>query len=337
MRDVSEQHLAEAALRNLLLSSSFDLRIHAQNVQAATSLLLENETVRRDPEAAFLASAVQSSCNLLLGIVSNVIEMRKLERGELTLSLQTFNVADAVRDVLQSCGMGLQQGARLRWVNEAEAALPPLIEADVSHVSQIMMNLVGNAIKFARGSEVRVAVCMEPLGAAASEGHEQQEVPADGLQVLRVDVSDQGVGLTPEECERVFRPFERAAPEKVRNCSCPRARCAVSHASRSRQGGGTGLGLHFSRSFARAMGGSVTVMSTPGVGSTCVCAVRLCFFSHAVDARLLARSQTTCLPGQVHASRSGARGHDGSRRAARCACRQCAGGAPVAAGTACGC
>ncbi len=75
MRDVSEQHISQAALRELLLSTSFDLRINALNVQAASSLLLVNEAVRNDPEAAFLASAVQSSCNLLLGIVSNVIEV----------------------------------------------------------------------------------------------------------------------------------------------------------------------------------------------------------------------------------------------------------------------
>jgi hypothetical protein len=67
MRDVSEQHVAEAALRNLLLSSSFDLRIHAQNIQAASALLLVNDAVRNDAEAAFLARAIQSSCNLLLG------------------------------------------------------------------------------------------------------------------------------------------------------------------------------------------------------------------------------------------------------------------------------
>jgi PAS domain S-box-containing protein len=99
-------------------------------------------------------------------------------------------------------------------------------------VSQILMNLISNAIKFSHGTEVRVRVTLEP---------------APGEQrMLRMDVTDSGSGLTAEECERVFVPFERAAPEK---------------------GGGTGLGLHFSRAFARAMGGDVTVASTPGVGS----------------------------------------------------------------------
>ena len=67
MRDVSEQYVAEGMLRTLLLSTSFDLRINAQNVASASALLLLHEAVRSDPEAAFLAAAVQSSCNLLLG------------------------------------------------------------------------------------------------------------------------------------------------------------------------------------------------------------------------------------------------------------------------------
>lgn len=131
MRDVSAQYTTHAMLRSLLLSTSFDLRINTQNVQAASALLLLHDAVRADPEAAFLATAVQSSCNLLLGVVSNVIEMQQLERGELALKVQTFSIAEAMRDVIQSCSMGLQLGAAgLHWVNEADAhTLPPLIEA----------------------------------------------------------------------------------------------------------------------------------------------------------------------------------------------------------------
>ena len=72
LRDASESHVAEAAL----LSTSYDLRVNTQNVQAASSLLLAHPAVAADEEAAFFADAIQSSCNLLLGIVSNVIEVR---------------------------------------------------------------------------------------------------------------------------------------------------------------------------------------------------------------------------------------------------------------------
>ena len=76
LRDVGERHVAEVALRDLLLSTSYDLRVNTQNVQSASTLLLAHPAVAADEEAAFLAGAIQSSCNLLLGIVSNVIEAR---------------------------------------------------------------------------------------------------------------------------------------------------------------------------------------------------------------------------------------------------------------------
>ena len=302
--------MAEAALRELLLSTSYDLRVNTQNVQAASTLLLAQPAVAADEEAAFLADAIHSSCNLLLGIVSNVIEMRKLERGELALSPQPFDPAAALRDVLRSCAFGLQRGAAgLRWENEAEAetALPPLIEADLSHVrtrgldiaasllradiraifipppqvSQIVQNLVTNAIKFSRGSEVRVTARTEDAPGATAPLHPPMAGPASAATpaMLRVAVADAGAGLTAEDCERIFRVFEHAAPEK---------------------GGGTGLGLHISRAFARAMGGDVTVESQVGVGSTYV---PPCFFHDCKLTRLFASaSRCGCLSGCSRAS-----------------------------------
>ena len=79
MRDVSEQHAAKAALKGLLLSTSFDLRMSAQNIHSASELLAGRRSVQNDPEAAFLAAAVQSGCNaLLFGVTSNVLEVRGL-------------------------------------------------------------------------------------------------------------------------------------------------------------------------------------------------------------------------------------------------------------------
>ena len=178
--------------------------------------------------------------------------MGKLERGELALSPQAFSPAAALREVLRSCAFGLQRGAAgLRWVNEAEAdtALPPLVEADLSHLSAITMNLVTNAIKFSHGSEVRVTARLEDASMMVPPypplaGPDESTM----AKVLRIEVADAGAGLAAEDCERIFRAFERAAPEK---------------------GGGTGLGLHISRAFARAMGGDVTVASQVGAGSTC--------------------------------------------------------------------
>jgi hypothetical protein len=116
-------------VKELLLSSSFDLRAHAQNIMAATSLLSGHPAVAHDAEAAFLVSAMNSSCNLLIGIISNMIEMHKLERGEMTLAVAPFSIRNAVHDVLQACSLGGHGDGGICWVNEAEAVLPDLVEA----------------------------------------------------------------------------------------------------------------------------------------------------------------------------------------------------------------
>ena len=138
MRDVSEQHAAKAALKGLLLSTSVDLRMSAQNVYAASELLVGRRSVQNDQEAAFLAAAVQSGCNaLLFGVTSNVLELHKLERGEYSVSLRPFSISATVRDVLQVCRMSTQDSpsaAVLSWENEAQAAqeLPAHVEVSAS-------------------------------------------------------------------------------------------------------------------------------------------------------------------------------------------------------------
>ena len=263
MRDVSEQHAAKAALKGLLLSTSFDLRMSAQNVHSASELLACRRSVQSDPEAAFLASAVQSGCNaLLFGVTSNVLELNKLERGEYSVSLRPFSICATVRDVLQVCRMSTQassSAAVLVWEDEAEATqqLPPHVEVrsrvvraveklsltravqgDVVKVMQILFNLVNNAVKFSSGAPVSVHVALT----AARE-------PA-GRRLLVVNVTDRGPGLTEEQQERIFRPFSRAVPGVAGGP------------------GGAGIGLHLSRSFARALGGDVSVHSVLDEGAT---------------------------------------------------------------------
>jgi len=159
--------------------------------------------------------------------------MHKIEAGEVSLTRKTFSIRQMVRDILQMCRLGLaERMSDLVWDDEA-TPLPERVEGDLLHLQQITQNLVGNAIKFANGSLVRVSARMERAGSE---------------DVLRLDVSDQGVGLTQEECSRVFLPFERAPAS---------------------EGGGTGLGLHISRTFARALGGDVTAFSAgKGRGAT---------------------------------------------------------------------
>ena len=277
MRDVSEQHAAKAALKALLLSTSFDLRISAQNVNSASELLLSLRSIQSDQEAAYLASAVKSGCNsLLFGVTSNVLELRKLERGEYSLFLQPFSISAVVRDVLQVCRMSAQGSPSVamlglgdetdaqelpecvevslrhgccRPAGQEEAPLlrrcqlltqapfPRLSQGDVSKIRFILHNMVHNAIKFSGAALVTIHVALS-------------EETAAGKRMLVVDVTDRGPGLTAEQQESIFQPFTHV----------------VSEAAGGQRG--VGIGLHLSRSFARAMGGDVSVHSTPGQGAT---------------------------------------------------------------------
>ena len=128
-RDIGALDAAETAIKELLLSASFELRALATNILAAASLLSSHPCIAADAEAEFLVSAINSSCNLLLNLVSNMIEMNKLERGELALHTQPFSIRAALHDVLQACAMGRGDArASVSWVNEEAVQLPELVE-----------------------------------------------------------------------------------------------------------------------------------------------------------------------------------------------------------------
>jgi len=225
----------QRVLKELLQSTSFDLRCNATSIVSAASLLRNRPSVTADSEAAFLADAVRTSCDLLSGLAANVLELRRLERGELRPTRVPFCVHSTLRSVIQMCVMAKSSGAELAWEDEARAAelLPPFVMGDPVLIGLVVQNLLTNAMKFCRNSRVLVHVALE----------QQQQRDA----VLRVDVEDHGVGIAADSLERIFQRFERAPQDK---------------------GGGAGLGLHISRGFARAMGGDVCVRSVLGEGST---------------------------------------------------------------------
>jgi CheY-like chemotaxis protein/anti-sigma regulatory factor (Ser/Thr protein kinase) len=231
-KDVRVQAAKEAALRRLLLAVSRELREPANGVLAAAALLARRESVAQDPEASFCARALGASCRLLLGIVQNVLCMRRVETGELEVSAEAFDPAAAADDVLQVCRLS---SAGAATVTLRAAPLPRAVVGDASVFTQGLQNLVTNALRFEAGRGVRVWLRCEAV--AASE---------DATHALLATVADQGRGLTAEEVETVFRAYAAAPSER---------------------GGGTGLGLFVAREYARRAGGDVTVVSEPGKGA----------------------------------------------------------------------
>src|SRR5439155_741421 len=174
----------------------------------------------------------------LLTIINDVLDLSKIEAGKMSVERVaclpvelTANVASLMR--ARALGKGLT------FAVEYRGAIPERIQADPTRVRQILLNVVGNAIKFTEVGGVRLVMGME------------SDRPANRPR-LQFDVIDSGIGMTDEQQSRLFKPFEQA------------------DSSMSRRFGGTGLGLAISKRLAEALGGTLTVRSAVGKGSTFV-------------------------------------------------------------------
>lgn len=178
-----------------------------------------------------LVESLHSSAELLLATVNDLLDLSKLEAGKLDLHCYPFNVRDALAGALLPLVVRAQaKGLELRWV--ASDAVPVVLHGDADRFRQILLNVVGNAVRFTLQGTVDVR-----LDGAVRE---------DGSWDLLVEVADTGIGIAPADQTRVFEPFVQASPV----CSS-----------------GTGLGLTIAWKLAGMMGGGVRVHSEPGVGS----------------------------------------------------------------------
>jgi signal transduction histidine kinase/HPt (histidine-containing phosphotransfer) domain-containing protein len=171
----------------------------------------------------------------LLQIINDLLDFSKIEAGKLVLESIDFALADAVRDALAVLEQSAA-GKSLGLVLELDPALPDQVRGDPTRLRQILINLVGNALKFTVKGEVRVAVRM-------------QEQLDGGRSMIGFSVRDTGIGIPAEAMPRLFNKFEQA------------------DVSTSRRFGGTGLGLAICRQLVESMGGSIGVTSTPGAGA----------------------------------------------------------------------
>ncbi|MCA9661987.1 MAG: histidine kinase, partial [Myxococcales bacterium] len=197
-----------------------------------TELLIDEADERGFADSVADLQRIQGSGKHLLGLISDILDLSKVEAGKMELHLETFDVNDMVASVLDSVRpMVERKGLKLAVEIPGELGF---VHADQTKIRQILINLLGNAAKFTERGEVRFAV--------------RRGVRDEQLWVQFL-VSDTGIGMSSSQVSRLFQAFSQ-----------PDAKVA-------RRYGGTGLGLALSRVFAEMMGGSVTVRSTPGKGS----------------------------------------------------------------------
>ena len=190
---------------------------------------------------------VKSAADNLLGIINDLLDFSKIEAGKLELDPADFSLRAAVGDTLRALAVRAHKKG-LELVCQVQPDVPDALVGDAGRLRQVLLNLVGNAIKFTEDGEVvvRVEIGMrmpiEPRGSV--------HVRIAGVALCALTVRDTGIGIPQDKQERIFRAFEQE------------------DTSTTRKYGGTGLGLTIAARLAALMGGQITVDSEPGRGST---------------------------------------------------------------------
>ena len=223
---------ANVAKSVFLANMSHELRTPMNGVMGMIDLVLMRAT---DPKQIDWLKKSKGSAKHLLDVINDVLDISKIESDRMTLEQRDFSLSQAIDNVISMQGAAaIVKGLKLS--REIDPALPDVFCGDALRVKQILINFTGNAIKFSERGQITVRV------------HAVEK--ADASVLVRIEVSDQGIGISPEQQERLFHAFMQADD------------------SMTRKYGGTGLGLIISKRLALLMGGDVGVESTPGVGST---------------------------------------------------------------------
>jgi PAS domain S-box-containing protein len=226
-----QSEMASKAKSEFLANMSHEIRTPMTAILGYTDLILESN---KDPDTRNAASTIQRNGRHLLEIINDVLDLAKVESGKQKVELRRCSPHQVVDEVISMLRVQTE-GKGLSLDVEYATPIPETIETDPARLRQILLNLIGNAIKFTElgGVTLKISLLQPPEGSAR----------------LRFNVIDTGIGMSKQQIAQLFQPFFQL------DCSL------------SRKYGGTGLGLTISKHFAYMLGGDLTVQSQLGQGS----------------------------------------------------------------------
>jgi two-component system, NarL family, sensor histidine kinase BarA len=240
---------------NFLATVSHELRTPLTSIIGYSEMLQAGVAGDLQGEQAQFVETIRSKGELLLGLITSLLDLNKLERGQLTITTQSVDPRALLLDVQGSYAAAADK-KHIVLQTECPTDIPQL-RADPLHVRQVLMNLVGNAIKFTpAGGRVKLEARASELALLGSDLEDEGGFGAALMlapePAIEFRVEDSGIGMTPDECQKIFEAFYQV------------------DGSSTREYGGAGLGLAIAKSLVEAHHGVLRVESTPGQGSVFV-------------------------------------------------------------------